>query len=62
MNDINKALKSQFIETYLRDGADSNQYQVLKNELYQKGLSRWQVIGILVEAGLYGSIDNFNRR
>lgn len=62
MTDSNNALKLQFIETYLRDGADNIGYNTLKHELYYQGYSRWQIIGMLVEAELYGSLDNFHRK
>lgn len=62
MTDSNNALRLQFIEAYLRDGAYNIRYNTLKDELYHQGYSRWQIIGILVEAELYGSLDNFHRK
>lgn len=62
MNNSNHALRLQFIEAYLRDGAESSTYSNLKNQLYQNGYSRWEVIGMLVESSLYGGLDNFYRK
>jgi len=62
MNNSNNTLGLKFIETYLRDGADSIEYSALKNQLYHQGYTRWQVIGLLVEGSLYGNIDTFHRK
>lgn len=62
MNNSNRELRLQFIEAYLRDGAESSVYSHLKSQLYQNGYSRTQVIGLLVESALYGGLDNFYRK
>jgi len=62
MNPFNHALKLKFIETYLRDGADSDKYSMLKQELYRNGYNRSQVVTMIVEGELYGSLDTFYRK
>lgn len=58
----NSTLKLKFIETYLRDGAESDEYSVLKGELYRTGYNASQVIDILVEGKLYGTLDTFYQK
>jgi len=58
----NHSLRLQFIETYLREGVGGQQFQTLKDELYQRGLREIDVIELLVAAQLYGSLENFYRK
>ncbi len=62
MNTSKNTLRLKFIESYLRDGADSDKYSQLKQELYRNGHNRSQVVSMLVEGGLYGNLDNFYHR
>jgi hypothetical protein len=55
-------LQKQFIEAYLRDGADSQQFNMIKAELYRQGLSRLEVIELIIAANLFGSLENFYRK
>ena len=55
-------LRLQFIETYLRDGAESQNYENLKSTLYQQDAKQMDVIELLVTAELYGNLDNFYRK
>lgn len=59
---VNNNMRLQFIESYLRDGDKSEEYQNLKSSLYQQGANQMEVIEILVTAQLYGSLDNFYRK
>jgi|GEM_PF-3536401 len=62
MNMTDNALKLQFIEAYLRDGADSDKYSTIKQQLYRNGYNRSQVIAMVVEGELYGNLDRFYRK
>lgn len=55
-------LRLQFIETYLREGAESQNYENLKGTLYQQGAKQMDVIELIVTAELYGNLDNFYRK
>jgi hypothetical protein len=55
-------LRLQFIETYLREGAESENYENLKGTLYQQGAKQMDVIELIVTAKLYGNLDNFYRK
>jgi hypothetical protein len=58
----NNNLRLQFIETYLREGAESQNYENLKGSLYQQGAKQMDVIEMIVTAELYGNLDNFYRK
>ena len=58
----NNNLRLQFIETYLREGADSEKYENIKGSLYQQGAKQIDVIELIVTAELYGNLDNFYRK
>ena len=58
----NNNLRLQFIETYLREGAESETYENLKGSLYQQGAKQMDVIELIVTAELYGNLDNFYRK
>jgi hypothetical protein len=58
----NNNLRLQFIETYLREGAESQNYENLKGSLYQQGAKQMDVIELIVTAELYGNLDNFYRK
>ena len=58
----NNNLRLQFIETYLREGAESQNYENLKGTLYQQGAKQMDVIELIVTAELYGNLDNFYRK
>lgn len=58
----NDALSLNFIETYLREGADSDKFSDMKKQLYQRGYNRNQVVELIVAGSLYGNLDNFYRR
>ncbi len=62
MTTNNNTLKLQFIESYLRDGADSDKYSTLKQELYHSGYNRMQVVSMIVEGTLYKNLDTFYRK
>lgn len=62
MNSATNALRLKFIETYLREGASSDNYNVVKQELYRTGFNRSQIVTMLVEGELYGNLDNFYRK
>ena len=59
---LNNNLRLQFIETYLREGAESQNYENLKGSLYQQGAKQMDVIELIVTAELYGNLDNFYRK
>jgi hypothetical protein len=59
---VNNNVRLQFIESYLRDGDKSAEYQNLKHSLYQQGANQMDVIEILVTAQLYGNLENFYRK
>lgn len=59
---MSSKLEKQFIETYLRDGTESQQFNTIKEELYQRGFSRLEIIELIIAAHLFGSLENFCRK
>ena len=59
---MSKTIRKQFIEAYLLYGADSPQFNAVKDELYKQGASRAEIVELIIAANLYGNLDNFRRK
>lgn len=57
-----KNIKLQMIESYLTEGFNSEQFNLLKQEMYRRGYRRTEVIEQIIAARLYGDVDGFYRR
>jgi hypothetical protein len=55
-------LKMLLIETHLRCGFASDECQAVLHRLYERGLSRDDVVTLLVASELYQSVDAFYRK
>ena len=54
-----KQLEMLLIETYLRYGFKSDQFQAVRHTLYDRGFERDDIVKLLVASKLYRSVDNF---
>jgi hypothetical protein len=59
---MSNKLRKQFIENYLRYGADSEQFKAVKEELYNQGASRAEIVELVIAANLYGNLENFRAK